>query len=492
MTRISEKNRAPISTPNTSKAAPPRTVFLRAPHVKAFFLDVLAIFLIGYIALYFHFGGDFQAVFYTYTIPVALAAVLFSAHAYANHSYDWARFQTQVERPMTMIPAAVFTFGVLLLVGFVFKESAAYSRAWGLTWAVLFTLYLLVSRIVLSAVISAVGERGTCIRNAVIIGAGQNGQEVLAHLRRARGMRLNVVGFLDDRINRVADSIQGVPVLGTVDMANDLVRRGVCDTVILAMPWHASERIGTIMRQLSETAADVLAAPDSIALRNADRPMVRFADMTMLNLTSRPIGEWNAVIKRIEDLCLAVPAVLLLSPLLALVALAIRLESRGPVFFVQDRYGFNQELIKVYKFRSMYAHLSDHAAAKLTSRNDARVTRVGRFIRRTNIDELPQLFNVILGNMSLVGPRPHALQARAGDTLYQNAVETYPHRHRVKPGITGWAQCNGWRGETDTIEKLMKRVEFDLEYIENWSVLLDLEILVRTVLQMVRGDRNAY
>lgn len=492
MTRITIKNREPISTANASKSVLPRTLVFRDAHIKAFFIDILAMFALGYIALYFSFGSLFQTVFYTYTIPVALAAAIFSAHAYVNHSYDWARFQTQIERPMTTISPALFTFGLLLLVGFVTKESAAYSRGWSLTWVVFFIAYLLFSRVVLRAALSVVGERSTYMRNAVIVGAGQNGQEVLAHLRRARGMRLNVVGFLDDRINRVADSIQGVPVLGTVDMANDLVRRGVCDTVILAMPWHASERIGVILKQLSETAADVLAAPDSIALRNADRPMVRVADMTMLNLTSRPIGEWNAVIKRIEDLFLAVPAALLLSPLLALVALAIRLESRGPVFFVQDRYGFNQELIKVYKFRSMYAHMSDHAAAKLTSRNDARVTRVGRFIRRTNIDELPQLFNVILGNMSLVGPRPHALQARAGDTLYQNAVETYPHRHRVKPGITGWAQCNGWRGETDTIEKLMKRVEFDLEYIENWSVLMDLEILVRTVLQMVRGDRNAY
>ena len=177
---------------------------------------------------------------------------------------------------------------------------------------------------------------------------------------------------------------------------------------------------------------------------------------------------------------------------MAIVAIAIKLDSRGPVLFKQKRYGFNNELIEIYKFRSMYADQSDANARKLVTVGDPRVTRVGRFIRKTSLDELPQLFNVVLfGNLSLVGPRPHALQAKAEDRLYDEAVDGYFARHRVKPGITGWAQIHGWRGETDSQEKIQQRVEHDLYYIENWSILLDLYIVARTPFALL-GTENAY
>jgi lipopolysaccharide/colanic/teichoic acid biosynthesis glycosyltransferase len=177
---------------------------------------------------------------------------------------------------------------------------------------------------------------------------------------------------------------------------------------------------------------------------------------------------------------------------MAAAALAVKLDSRGPVLFRQRRYGFNNELIEVFKFRSMHADMADATAAKLVSRDDPRVTRVGRFLRRTSIDELPQLFNVVFkGNLSLVGPRPHAVHAKAENRLYDEVVDGYFARHRVKPGITGWAQVNGWRGETDTSEKILKRVEHDLQYIENWSVWLDLYILLLTPVSLLR-TRNAY
>jgi lipopolysaccharide/colanic/teichoic acid biosynthesis glycosyltransferase len=159
----------------------------------------------------------------------------------------------------------------------------------------------------------------------------------------------------------------------------------------------------------------------------------------------------------------------------------IKLDSPGPVLFRQKRYGFNNQLIEVFKFRSMYTHMTDHNAVQLTRRNDPRITKLGAFLRRTSLDELPQFINVVRGEMSIVGPRPHALSAKAGELLYQDAVKYYDARHRVKPGITGWAQINGWRGETDTVEQIRKRVEHDLYYIEHWSILLDLKIIVRTV-----------
>jgi len=183
---------------------------------------------------------------------------------------------------------------------------------------------------------------------------------------------------------------------------------------------------------------------------------------------------------------------LILSPLLALIALAVKWDSSGPALFKQIRHGFNNEPIQVYKFRSMYLDQTDALCLRQTTRNDPRVTRVGRFIRKTSLDELPQLFNVaIMGNLALVGPRPHAPSSKAADRLYDEVVDGYFARHRVKPGITGWAQVNGWRGETDTVEKLEQRVEHDLYYIENWSMFFDLKILAMTPFALIRA-KNAY
>jgi exopolysaccharide biosynthesis polyprenyl glycosylphosphotransferase len=212
----------------------------------------------------------------------------------------------------------------------------------------------------------------------------------------------------------------------------------------------------------------------------------------LLDVADKPITDWDVVMKWLFDRVIGGFALLCLSPVMLLVATAIKLESRGPVFFKQKRYGFNNELIEVYKFRSMYVDQCDPTALKLVQKNDPRVTRVGAFIRRTSLDELPQLINVVLkGNLSLVGPRPHAVHAKAADRLYDEAVDGYFARHRVKPGITGWAQINGWRGETDTEEKIQRRVEHDLHYIENWSVLFDLSILARTPLALAKTE-HAY
>jgi exopolysaccharide biosynthesis polyprenyl glycosylphosphotransferase len=212
----------------------------------------------------------------------------------------------------------------------------------------------------------------------------------------------------------------------------------------------------------------------------------------VLDVFDRPIADWDVVMKWLFDKVVGGLALIAALPVMGIVALAVRLDSRGPALFRQKRYGFNNELIEVYKFRSMYVDKCDAAASLLVSKGDARVTRVGAFLRKTSIDELPQLINVALkGNLSLVGPRPHAVYAKAENRLYDEAVDGYFARHRVKPGITGWAQVCGWRGETDTQEKIQRRVEHDLYYIENWSVLFDLRILARTPLA-VFAAKNAY
>jgi exopolysaccharide biosynthesis polyprenyl glycosylphosphotransferase len=212
----------------------------------------------------------------------------------------------------------------------------------------------------------------------------------------------------------------------------------------------------------------------------------------VLDVFDRPITDWDVVMKWLFDKVIGGFALVALSPLMALVAILIKLDSPGPVFFMQRRHGFNNENIEVYKFRSLYADKTDRDARKSVTKDDPRVTRVGRFIRKTSIDELPQLFNVVFkGNLSLVGPRPHAVNQRLEDRLFDEAVDGYFARHRVKPGITGWAQINGWRGEITSPDKIERRVEHDLYYIENWSLLLDLYILMRTPVTLLKGE-NAY
>ena len=214
--------------------------------------------------------------------------------------------------------------------------------------------------------------------------------------------------------------------------------------------------------------------------------------MPVIDLFDKPLAEWDAVLKMVFDRLVGTLALVALAPVMLMVALAVKLDSKGPALFRQKRYGFNNELIEVFKFRSMYTEQLDIKADKLVTRNDPRVTRVGRFIRKTSLDELPQLFNVVFkGNLSLVGPRPHAVNAKAAAALYDEVVDGYFARHRVRPGITGWAQINGWRGETDTSEKIQKRVECDLFYIENWSIFLDMYVLAATPISLIK-TKNAY
>lgn len=215
--------------------------------------------------------------------------------------------------------------------------------------------------------------------------------------------------------------------------------------------------------------------------------------MPTLDVLEAPIAGWDHVMKWLLDHVVGFVILLLALPVMGLIALAVKLDSPGPVLFRQKRFGFNNERIEVLKFRSMYHHQADPTASRVVTRNDPRLTRVGRFIRKTSLDELPQLFNVVIkNNLSLVGPRPHAVQGKFESRLFDEAVDGYFARHRIKPGITGWAQINGWRGEIDTTEKIEKRVEFDLYYIENWSVLFDLYILLKTPLVLMTKNENAY
>jgi Undecaprenyl-phosphate glucose phosphotransferase len=283
-----------------------------------------------------------------------------------------------------------------------------------------------------------------------------------------------------------------VPKLGTVDDLVEFARSTRVDLVIFSLPISAESRILQMLKKLWVLPLDIRLAAHTNKLRFRPRAYSYIGNVPVFDVFDRPIADWDVVMKWLFDKIVGSIALISVAPIMLLIALAIKLDSKGPVFFKQRRYGFNNKFVDIYKFRSMYVEHTDATASKLVTKNDARVTRIGRFIRKTSLDELPQLFDVVFtGNLSLVGPRPHAIHAKAQEHLYDEAVDGYFARHRVKPGITGWAQINGWRGETDSKEKIQRRVEHDLYYIENWSLLFDLYIVLRTPFALLRTE-SAY
>jgi Undecaprenyl-phosphate glucose phosphotransferase len=322
-------------------------------------------------------------------------------------------------------------------------------------------------------------------RRAILLGHGYSAARLATFLAGKEAVQ--IVGFLPFGGAAPAGAA-GWPVLSSLRAACALVQSGEADLVIITLPEAASRRIAAVMRRMSGMAVDIRLAPDTARFCRPDARVSSIAGLPFLHLRDKPISGLAASVKRAEDLVIGVPLLCLAAPLMLLVALAIRLDSPGPVLFIQPRLGFNNRVIQVRKFRTMHGAASDERGCRQAFRGDPRVTRVGRWLRRTSLDELPQLINVVGGSMSLVGPRPHALGTAAAGLPFEAAAADYGSRHRVKPGITGWAQVRGWRGETDTLEKLRRRVEHDLHYIAHWSLGFDLRILAMTVTAVFRGE----
>ena len=351
---------------------------------------------------------------------------------------------------------------------------------------------LVAGRCVVSRMVAQQMRIGRFDRRTAIVGGGPVAEELIRSLEGDGDTGIRIVGVFDDRGDaRATSTIGGYPKLGTVADLVTYAREHRIDLIIFTLPIAAEARILQMLAKLWVLPIDIRISANATKLRLRPRSYSYIGSVPVLDVFDRPIADWDVVAKNLFDRFVAALLLVALAPVMLAVALAVRLTSSGPVLFRQKRHGFNNELIEVFKFRSMYADLCDRGAAKLVTRGDPRVTPVGRFIRKTSLDELPQLFNVVRGDLSLVGPRPHALQAKAQDTLYDQVVDGYFARHRVKPGITGWAQVNGWRGETDTSEKIQRRVEHDLYYIENWSMLFDLKILLATPISLLR-TQNAY
>ena len=364
------------------------------------------------------------------------------------------------------------------------------SRGITLLYLSSFIVCLTLSRPLIRRTIKYLADTGAIEQRIVFYGTDP---ESLTDIRRVidnLGLpHVRFVGVADDRPK--VREIDGLKMIGGLDAVLDLARRGELDQVLFCVHNMPRKRLQDILEQLSTVSVDVALIPPVAIELAPDYRVHLLGQLPVLTLWQRPFRDINQFIKRGEDLLIAGTAVVLLSPLLLLTALLVRLSSPGPVFFVQPRIGFNNELIKVLKFRTMYVGRTDFGGEQATKVGDPRVTPIGSVLRQLSLDELPQLFNVIGGDMSLVGPRPHPTHMKVGDRYYQDTVRGYAGRHRVKPGITGLAQVNGVRGEIRTIERAKLRVELDTKYIDKWSLWLDMWILVATFRAVV-WDRDAY
>ncbi len=370
---------------------------------------------------------------------------------------------------------------------------AIFDKSWLGNWAFFGFLAITGERFALAIMTTYLTRTGKLSRRTVLVGGGPAAKQLLQDFAEEGSEDLHIFGIFDDRTDeRSPDVVAGFPKLGNVDDLVAFARHTPLDLVIFTLPISAEQRLLVMLRKLWVLPVDIRLAAHMNKLRFRPRAYSYIGRVPVIDLFDKPLAEWDIVVKTIFDRLVGIFCLLALAPVMLLVALAVKLDSKGPVLFRQKRYGFNNELIEVFKFRSMYTEQLDIKADKLVTKNDPRVTRIGRIIRKTSLDELPQLFNVVFkGNLSLVGPRPHAVHAKAAEALYDEVVDSYFARHRVRPGITGWAQINGWRGETDTSEKIQKRVECDLFYIENWSIFLDLYVLVMTPIALLR-TKDAY
>ena len=469
------------------------------PHLAPFafsalasLIEILLIALVGFVIARIYLAGRAE-IFAEYVLPVPLLALSAVATFKALDLYT----NEALRRFPRGIASLIFGWTLVFLLAFAtiffLKLEGKFSRVVFGSWYVTGLVLLPLTRLLIARLGASLSQRGLFRQRAVLVGGGAEAEAFLKALGDNAEHDLEIIGIFDDRgDDRSPLRVKNCEKLGTVDELVRFVRREPVDVAIFTLPVTAESRLLQMLHTLCVLPIDIRLAAHSQKLRFRPRHYLFFGAMPAFSILDRPVAGWNNLQKVLFDRVIGALMLIALSPIMLLVALAVKLDSKGPVFFKQKRFGFNNEPIEVFKFRSMFTDMSDANASKLATRDDPRITRVGRFIRRTSLDELPQLFNVVFfGNLSLVGPRPHAFQAKAADRLYEDVIDGYFARHRVKPGITGWAQINGWRGETDTPEKLQKRVEHDLHYIENWSLVFDLGIVLLTPLALIKGE-NAY
>ena len=423
------------------------------------------------------------------TLATLLAVMLFWIVGEMTRLYQgWRGVPTRQELVVVWGTWAVVA-PLLLISAFALKVSEEFSRIAVMTWFLGAPGLITVARLSARLLMRAARLRGRNRRSVAIVGVTEIGQTLARRMKSMPWLGLDLIGFFDDRTpDRLPDLPADVGALvGTFDDVISRAKTGELEIVYMALPLRAETRVNQLLRDLADTTASVYLVPDFYVFDLLHGRWSALGEVPIVSIFETPFYGVDGVVKRIEDIVLGTMAIIVASPVMIATAIAIKLTSKGPVFFKQRRYGLNGEVIEVLKFRSMRV-AEDGPKVTQATKDDPRITPIGRFIRRSSIDELPQLFHVVTGSMSLVGPRPHAV---AHNEDYRKRIQGYMLRHKVKPGLTGWAQVNGWRGETDTLEKMEKRIEHDLEYIRRWGLLFDLQIIFLTVFgRKVR--QNAY
>lgn len=382
------------------------------------------------------------------------------------------------------------SFAGVAVTDYLSPEITVLSGTGQIQWFSLVLAGLCGYRVLLRSGLHALRRRGFNTRSVAIAGAGALGQRLATNIASAPWMGLELVGFFDDKLHAPVSLGNGkvkLPISGALEHLVEQARAGKLDRVYITLPMRSEARIKWLVEQLSDTTASVYIIPDVFVFNLLHARSQNIDGIPTISIFDTPMVGAGAWVKRLEDIVLSSLILCLIAVPMLLISAAVKFTSPGPVFFKQKRYGIDGRSIEVWKFRSMRV-MENGATVTQATRNDNRITPVGAFLRRTSLDELPQFINVFLGDMSIVGPRPHAI---AHNEEYRGQISSYMLRHKVKPGITGWAQVNGWRGETDTLEKMQKRVEFDLAYINNWSLWWDLKIVFLT---LFKGfvHQNAY
>ncbi len=455
-------------------------------------LAEFALLFLSGLAIYCGYVGFFTHLAWQYPLVIAMTSLLAVALLEVADCYQVAAMMRPFANFGRMLLVWAATFALMALAAFLMKMSGDYSRLLFGTWFLAGFALIFGHRLVLSRLIRRWARDGRMERRAVIVGGGKTAEALIRSVEKQPYNDIRICGIFDDRDDRHSPPIvAGYPKLGTISELIEFARVARIDMLIVSLPITAERRVLQLLKKLWVLPVDIRLSAHSNALQFRPRAYSYIGSVAMLDIFDKPINDWDSVAKRVFDIVFSLIGIVLFSPVMLATAVAIKLDSKGPVLFKQKRHGFNNEVIEVYKFRSMYADQSDPSARKTVTKNDPRVTRVGRFIRKTSIDELPQFFNSLFGSLSLVGPRPHAVAAQSHNLLYNEVVDGYFARHRVKPGVTGWAQINGWRGEMDTNEKIRMRTEYDLHYIENWSMLFDLKILLLTPVRLLNTE-NAY
>ena len=357
------------------------------------------------------------------------------------------------------------------------------------SWLIISPYVLLLSRLAVNTFANwLLGDKQFV--SAIVVGINPASKNLIHELRAHGEFHINILGYFDDRSdNRDSGNLENGfgPILGNINSVAGYVRASKVQKIYISLPFSSHPRIRAIVDELYDVTASIYFVPEVNAFNLMQARTDHIGNIPLMSLGETPFSGFNAATKGISDIVLASLILTLISPIMLLVALSVKFTSKGPIIFKQRRYGLNGEEIFVYKFRSMTV-CDDGDRVVQATKNDRRVTKVGAFLRKTSLDELPQFINVLQGRMSIVGPRPHAV---AHNELYRKLIKGYMLRHKIKPGITGWAQINGFRGETDTLYKMQSRVQYDLDYYNHWSLILDLKIILRTLLVFAHSD-NAH